>query len=215
MPFPRPPQAAVGSSERKSMENEPTKLEKDLAIAAAMAAGMAEYLDSELTSLPLGAAGMPPLTLAGFLLRRDRLASLAGDQLSPTDQALWGAVEDTFAAALQERVVRTEAKAHVELGIRYREWDRHVQELTGHASNQPADYYPTMVESRVMLASLLVFVSQPPYKLDSPVPAQLSRLDSVLRRSWQPGAFVWAPAWARAYPRQQFWFLYGLPQSVN
>lgn len=197
------------------MGNEPTKLEKDLAIAAAMAAEMAAYLDSDLTAMPLGAAGMPALTLAGYLLRRERLASLAEEQLSAADQTLWAVVEDTFDAALRERVVRVEAKAHAELGIRFREWDRHVQELTGHGSNRPADYYPTMVTSRVMLAALLVFLSQDPYQLASPVVVQLARLDSVLRRSWQPGAFVWAPAWALAYPRQQFWFLYGLPRSVD
>ncbi len=53
----------------------------------------------------------------------------------------------------------------------------------------------------------------PPYRPEARPSQHLATLDLRLRNRWQPGEFVWPAEWATAYPRDDYWWLYGLPRT--
>ena len=64
------------------------KIHEDLAILAAMAAEMDDYLKSEVLYWPMVHGDMPRLTLGGYLMRQHRLQHLA-DILTDADKEQW------------------------------------------------------------------------------------------------------------------------------
>lgn len=191
------------------MATEP-KLKRDLEIMALMATEMADYLDSDVLFWPMAASGMPKLTLGGYLMRQHRLLALADTLQLEEQQALSTAVAD-FNAALSERVVRFEQKAHTELDARIRQWSEFIREMQENRDVSRAGY-ATAVEARAMIAAILDKLRGRPYELESRIPSRIHALDAQLRTMWQPGEFVWPQEWMEAYPQQEYWWLYGLPR---
>lgn len=193
------------------MQDGSERLARDVAILEAMAGQMAEYLDSEVLFWPMSRGGMPMLTLGGYLMRERRLSALAG--LLDTDQrARTTAAIAQFNQALADRIVRFEAKAQHELQARLRQWEEYLKEVERGAADR-ASNYDTAVETRAMIAALIDRLSLPPYQADERAEQRLSLLDTRLRGSWRPGEFVWATDWVAAYPKADFWWLYGSPRA--
>lgn len=190
-----------------------TKQEKhqwDLAILAAMAAEMDDYLKGETLYWQMGYSDMPKLTLGGFLMRRHRLLNLA--ELMSEDE--WLQMETAVAQfndALSDKIVRTEKRAHEELGVRSRQWGTYLSDVQRNAK-QAAVNYATAVENRAMIAALISFLLTQPFQLEASVQPNITLLDQALRNRWQAGDFVWPEAWQTAYPPNEFWWLYGRPK---
>lgn len=187
------------------------KLRQDLKILEAMAAEMDEYLRSQTLFWPLPDSSMPRLTLGGYLMRQYRLSQLR-ELLESTEQERLDAAIEQFNLALVEKVVRFEQHAHEELHARLRQWSEYLRDLTKE-SFAAADFYPSAVETRAMIKALLDKLEMPPYELDQRVLPEVEAYDRALRNHWRPGDFVWPAEWQSAYPRQPFWWLYGLPRT--
>jgi hypothetical protein len=184
------------------------KLRWDLDVLAAMAAEMDDYLKSDVLYWPMARGDMPKLTLAGYLMRQRRLLQLA-DLL---DDEEWGRLEAAIAqfnAALAEKIVRTEKRANEELGVRTRQWETYLKELPRDGGGVN---YSSAAENRAMIAALTDFLENPPYQPDAAVMRSLNVQDNNLRRRWQKGEFVWPSDWEQAYPKGEYWWLYGRPK---
>lgn len=193
------------------VSEETGKLGQDLKILQAMAAEMDDYLRSDILFWPLGDTSFPRLTLGGYLMRQHRLDALR-QQLDVGDQDRLDAAERRFDAALVEKVVAFEKKAHTEIRARLRQWNEYLKELRD-PSLGAGNYYGSAVETRAMLAALLNKLESPPYELDRRVLNELASLDRVLANYWVAGEFIWPEEWAPAYPRQPYWWLYGQPRT--
>lgn len=187
------------------------RLAQDAAVLGAMAGQMAEYLDSDILFWPAPQGGMPMLTLGGYLLREHRLLGLpqllTAELRTQVDAAVF-----QFNQTLADRVVRFEAKAHHELEARLRQWEEYLKDMDRGTFDRTSNY-STAVETRAMIAALLDRLSMPPYRAE-PRPAQhLAALDTRLRGMWRPGEFIWPLSWQPAYPRSEYWWLYGSPRT--
>ncbi|UCG24130.1 MAG: hypothetical protein JSW55_18735 [Chloroflexota bacterium] len=187
------------------------RLKKDLVILEAMAAEVDEYLRNDTLFWPLGDSTLPRLTLGGYLMRQHRLLALR-KMLDEEEKARLDAAEEQFNAALVEKVVAFENKAHEELRARLRQWQEYLKELQ-QVSLAAGDYYPSAVETRAMIAALLSKLEMRPYKLDRRVLNEVAAYDRVLANYWAAGDFAWPEAWTAAYPRQKYWWLYGRPRG--
>jgi len=122
------------------------KLKRDLIILEAMAAEMDEYLSNQGLFWPMSDSSLPRLTLGGYLMRQHRLNALR-QLLDAAEKTRLDAAEEQFKAALVEKVVVSEKKAHEELQARLRQWSEYLKELK-QASLAAGDYYPSAVETR-------------------------------------------------------------------
>jgi hypothetical protein len=158
------------------------KLENDLEIAEAMASEMGEYLNSDVLFWPMQKGDFPRLTIGGYLMRQHRLNGLR-DLLDDDQRSRLDAAIDLFNQALVEKV-----------------------------SLSIGNYYDSAVEPRAMIAAILDKLQIPPYELEKSIPQQLAVYDNALRRHWLPGTFIWPEEWTPAYPKSDYWWLYGRPQ---
>ncbi|MFN2136945.1 MAG: hypothetical protein ACK2UK_13380 [Candidatus Promineifilaceae bacterium] len=187
------------------------KLDQDVRILSAMAAEMDDYLDSDVLFWEMGKAGMPKLTLGGYLMRQQRLLALY-DSLTPEQQAEVDEAVARFNLALAERIVRSEEKAQRELDARLRQWGEYLKDVDrGQASSK--SNYSTAVEARAMIDALTSFLSLAPYQLDDRFVQHSALLDSRLRPRWKSGEFIWPEELAAAYPERTYWWLYGAPRE--
>jgi hypothetical protein len=183
------------------------KLTQDALILTEMAGEMADYLRSDTLFWQMMRGNMPKLTLGGFLMRQDRLLALR-DLLSEEDQERVDTAVTQFNLALVEQIVRLEQKAHRELEARIRQWSEYLKDLRWGQST--AANYSSAVETRVMMTAVINKLSLPPYQLEPRIADQIALLDGSLRRRWQTGPFVWPEEWEPAYPKAEYWQLYGL-----
>lgn len=195
------------------MQDGNERLAQDVAALGAMAGQMAEYLDSEVLFWPLGHNNLPMLTLGGFLLREHRLLALSS-LLTPEQRTQVDAAVFQFNQALADRVVRFEAKAHHELEARLRQWTETLKEME-HGTLQRSSNYATVVETRAMIHALIERLNMPPYRAESRLGQQVALLDTRLHGRWTPGEFVWPAEWQSAYPRGEYWWLYGTPRAAR
>lgn len=189
------------------------RLAHDLAVLSAMAEQMPAYLDSDILYWPAPRGGMPALTLGGYLLREQRLLALR-HLLSAAQQAELDAAVARFNAALADRVVRFETKAHKELEARLRQWEETLKDMDRGAFDRSSNY-DTAVETRAIIQALLDRLSMPPYRAEDRPQQHLALLDTRLHNIWRPGDFVWPAEWATAYPQPGQWWLYGAPRIAN
>jgi hypothetical protein len=184
------------------------KLEQDVTILVAMAAQMDDYLKSDILFWKMGQSGMPMLTLGGYLMRQYRLLTLS-DLLSEEKRAELETAVIQFNAALVEKIVRFETKANSEIEVRIRQFEAYLRDLR---NIQAAGVnYATAVEPRAMIAALVDKLQMAPYQLDPQLPGRVETLDKNLRQRWVPGEFIWPAEWQPAYPKDDFWWLYGKP----
>jgi hypothetical protein len=187
------------------------KLSRDLLILQAMLANMEHYLGQETLFWNMGEAGMPKLTVGGYLLRQWRLERLP-DLLSAEEQAATQTAVTQFDQLIRQHVVQFETRANQELNARLRQWSAHLRDMRGDVA---PSFYATAAEVRTMVAHLMAQLSHAPFKLEDRQAGQLSSLDLTLRGRWRAGDFVWTEEWRPAYPQADFWWLYGLPRAMR
>jgi len=186
--------------------------EYNLKLASFMLEEMEDYLLSSEVFWPISKqipAGppLPRLTLGGLILILDELNAQEKD-LSPS------LASDLHKLRLQMEKVRTkwtvamERKAAQELRTRLNLWRAFLVDVEERV--ETPENYSHEVRYRVMferLASLAI--QQPEIK---PRVEEMQSLDFRLKKIFVPGDFVWDPRFEGIYPRDPFWYLYGLPR---
>ena len=185
------------------------KLRQDLEILESMAAVMDEYLRSDILFYPMSRSDMPKATIGGYLMRQHRLLGLR-DLLGQEEQARLHEAIHQFNNALEEKIVRFEQKANRELEARVRQWREYLSEAKRGVN---VAYYESAVDTRAMIETLMAQLRIRPYEMDEELPPQVGLLDRELSRYWEHGDFIWPPAWKPAYPRDEYWWLYGHPKE--
>ncbi|MGB3715375.1 MAG: hypothetical protein WA996_13175 [Candidatus Promineifilaceae bacterium] len=193
------------------MSESKEKLRRDLEILEAMASEMDEYLRSQTLFWPMMKGNLPRLTIGGYLMRQHRLDS-SRNWLDESEQARLETAIERFNDTLVEKVVRFEGRAHEELHARLRQWGEYLKELHDKTLGM-SDYYSSHVQTRAMISGLIHMLEGRPYDLDERVLEQLEVYDNVLRNLWEPGAFTWPDEWQPAYPKPEYWWLYGRPRN--
>ena len=192
------------------MQSSGEKLTHDLAILQEMATQMDDYLKSDTLFWPMGHSAMPKLTLGGYWLRQHRLTVLH-HLLDGAQLAQLSAAVKMFETAVSPWVVRTEHRAHTELAARIRQWDEYLRDLREKRGEQ-SGAYAAQVEVRAIIAALIDQLQQAPYQLDEKLLQSILTQDKGLRARFASGDFVWPEEWQPAYPKPEFWWLYGRPK---
>jgi hypothetical protein len=182
--------------------------QSDWALVQAALPDLQEYILSKdlywplkLTAHTPGSIQTPQLTIGSLDLSMARLAA-AGNAAELNEFA--GRINQVR----QEWRANWSRKAAREYTSRLNLWQQYLRELRSEPRQQAA-FYANEVRQRAMLTllvpELLDGVSQPESE-------QLNMLDGILRGLTQPGAFVWEPEAASAFPQDTFWFLYARPE---
>lgn len=190
------------------------KLQSDVKVLEAMAERMDGYLKGN-TLFGVMGANMPRLTIGGYLMRQHRLVLLK-DLLPMADQLRVDKAVETYRAAVENAIVRSEKRATEELGARLRQWEAFIRDLRREPKSQAA-YYGTAVEARVIVSELLLMLTTPPYQLHDGFLDRVDLLDAGLRGVWEidERKFVWPAEWEPAYPFADFWYLYGYSMALS
>jgi hypothetical protein len=191
------------------MTQSQAKLEQDAQILTAMAAEMDAYLKSDILFWKMSVGGLPMLTLGGYLMRQYRLLNLF-DLLAEVQRRELETAVIQFNAAMADKIVRFEAKAHTEIDARIRQFEAYLHDLR--TRQITGVNYGTAVEPRAMITALVNKLQMPPYQLNARVPGRVGTLDGNLRQRWISGPFIWPEPWQPAYPSDEFWWLYGHPE---
>jgi hypothetical protein len=189
------------------MLNEVGKLAQDVTILAEMAGEMADYLRSDVLYWQMMKGGLPKLTLGGYLMRQHRLLALP-ELLTDEEQVVVDTAVAQFNHALVEKIVRLEQKAHQELEARIRQWGEYLKDFRWERGEAVAGY-ASAVENRVMITAVTDKLQMPPYQIDPRITEKITLLDGNLRTRWRSGSFLWPEAWQSAYPKSDYWYLYG------
>ncbi len=195
------------------MDKEYIVLLHDLLILEEMAANMDAYLVSDARVWTIPRSNMPKLTIGGYLMRQQRLLALE-DELRVEDLARLRAAIKSFDDALVEKIVRFETRAHQELHSRIGEWVNHMRELGSQASSD-VNHYAGIVDTRVVITSLVEQLQKRPDKLEKGVLAEIHGLDQNLRGRLLEHGFIWDMVWMPAYPQEKYWWLYGCPKRTK
>ncbi|MFN2138753.1 MAG: hypothetical protein ACK2UK_22545 [Candidatus Promineifilaceae bacterium] len=191
------------------MDRDRTALTHDLLILGDMVAAMPAYLDSDVQDWTLPHTNMPPLTIGGCLMRMLRLDAVQG-KLTNEEREELTAVCDAYHAALQERVVRFEKRAHQELHTRIAEWIACLRDFSRRAATEQ-NFYAGIVDTRVVIEHLTDALCQAPYELQPGIEDEIKVIDRMLADRLTKGSFVWDTFWEAAYPREKYWWLYRHP----
>jgi hypothetical protein len=170
-------------------------LEQDKRFYREAAPQLEDYLLSKEIFWPLGGK-LPQLTPASLLLAHARITAVGEDtSLAPFEQVV--------IKVRREWAVAWEGKVGREFHARLNLWRQFLEDYFS-APDQHYSFYPTEVRNRTMLSLLAKELRQLPPEMDL-----LILLDSKLRMSLIPTAFVWEPELESGFPHLEYWFLYG------
>ena len=185
--------------------------DSDLAALRAFLADFEAYLKSDVAFWPMGGrAHMPALTLGGLLFVRRRLSAHQA-QLDPARLTEYTALDREADSLFARWPVNIEKKAVKEISSRLNVWASALDECTDSPA-ACAENYSASITNRVYLAMLFPIVEKVPEAETHR--SRLSTLDRRLRNIIISGEFVWDAELAPAFPREEFWFLYGRPQKA-
>ncbi len=185
--------------------------DSDLAALRAFLAEFDAYLKSDAVFWPMGGkAHLPALTLGGLLFVRRRLSARQA-HLDPAGLTEFASLNREADSLFARWPVNIEKKAVKEISSRLNVWASALDECTDSPA-ACAENYSASVTHRVYLAMLLPIVE----KVDAAEAhrSRLALLDRRLRNIIISGEFVWDTDLAPAFPREEFWFLYGGPQKA-
>jgi len=183
----------------------------DLSFVQAAAEEFEDYLLSKEIYWPMqskrGQPALPLLSMGGLVLARVRLSALERSLPASDAMVLQRSISRIEAlrarwASVVARKIVVEARSHLNL------WRSYLEDLA--ESPRPnLDRYPEDIRERVLLALL---ASQPESALlDATHRREVGRLDQELRSRFREGEFLWDSRLKSAFPRPDFWFLYGQP----
>ena len=154
-----------------------------------------EYLLSNELYWPLSGS-LPRLTPGVLLLELLRLENAANPPLElPGLQRQVQAIRVKWRTAWEKKAAR-------EVTNRTRLW---VQFLSDFANNPEENSASYRTEARGRAILQLLLADQP----NLPEKSMLSDLDGLLKARLKPADFLWEPELQSAFPKGDFWFLYG------
>lgn len=184
-------------------------LERDLQIIESAASDLKDYLLSPhlfwtLSRTPTSTYQFSKGTIGRLLFCVHRLNALQGD-LTPDQLIRFRTVEPHISDELDRWSVQAEDKAHRDIKSRLNNWTHYLEELQDN-SKRFAPEYPTQAEGRTVISLLIDF------SRSSDVDQLLHALDTHLQDLVIPADFIWNAAMQRAFPREDFWWLYVTPR---
>lgn len=186
---------------------------RDLAVLTAMADDFEPFIQSDVVYWQLSDAGPflarnPKLTVGGLLLHRHRLAALH-ISLTPDEESAYTRLDADLDIILGSWKANLERKALREIKARLGSWAWYLDECADSPSACSSSYQ-TDVYARTYLQLLFEVVPESSSNVVS-ARANLAQLDSQLRIIFIPDGFMWDHNLAPAFPKTEFWFLYGSP----
>jgi hypothetical protein len=180
-------------------------LSHDPALLKLMAAELPDYLLSDVLFWQMQApSDYPKLSLGPMLLVRAELEARR-PQLPPAQAAEVEKAGREIDVTLARWPVAAEKKALQELRSRVNLWkafwDDYLEDPYAHAH-----HYADEITQRAIAALLL---QRFPRLADSTEARRLTPLDTQLRGLLKSGAFIWPVELQAAFPKDEFWFLYG------
>jgi hypothetical protein len=153
---------------------------------------------------PDGHPPYPQLSVANILLANRRLSAIKeSQQLGPLQRDQIAQLNTALDNIHNEWQAAWQAKAELEFGLRIREFTRFLDALS--SSDQQAETsFKNGIRIRVLLQLLLPEINQAPPALK----AELALHHQRFKHRTQPADFVWPqPLW-RAFPPEDYGFLY-------
>lgn len=187
------------------------KLKQDLTILEAMIENMADYLSVDSLFYPLPNPSYPRLTMGGYWMREERLSALSF-LLDAAQQSRLQEIQAKFSEISVNNPHQIRQKAGEELQARLRQWRGYLKGFEQDKDESEA-YYSNDVQVRLVLDILLSKFGGTSDELAPTVAEEVATLDVRLNNIWQAGSFVWPSDWRSAYPEDDYWWLYGLPNA--
>lgn len=190
---------------------------RDLKELLQMGEKLADYLLGDALYMPVSggffrAGGTPQLTIGAYLLRRRRLALLR-HRLNPSQRG-------QLDAELNEHdALQAEWRLHYEKKLR-REFQSRLKLITAFfhdCREMPtgcAGNYPVEAMRRTLIQEILLAYDEFDYDARELRP-MARHCDDRLRRLVKRGSFIWADMLQPVYPRDAFWWLYGMPDAAR
>jgi hypothetical protein len=180
------------------------KIAHDVETVEAMVKRLVPYVyESELYGLMPD--NLPRLTVGGLLMLLYRLSIIA-DQLSFEQRKQLQVAQNQFNQVRLEWSVAVEGKIQREFRARLDAMNQLLSEYNENATTD-LDDYPVMAEKRIILEALKDFApihNHVAFEMHK----MLVTLDQQLRQYTRPSDFLLDSYLERAYPNDQFWFLY-------
>lgn len=148
---------------------------------------------------------LPKLTIGGLRMRMHRLA-LLGNLLSDEQRERLATAQQQVDSVKQEWLVAYTNKTTDELVVRINEWYQFLSECDQN-QDECREMYPAIAEKRVM-AQVLANEARKLNALTPDIEKRLNGIDSQLQGYFKAGSFVWDRRLQRAYPQDQYGFLY-------
>ncbi len=184
----------------------------DLAFVEASGPDLEAYLLSREVYWPLsppkGGVDLPRLTPGGLLLALQRLSAVERE-LASDEAARLARARSRIEKERRQWAVGMGSKMATEAHARLNQWRAYLQDLTGSPARNAA-IYPSEVRQRAMLQ--LLMMAREATDIPKTTRREIEVLDASLRHHFAAGPFVWAYQLAPAFPKGEFWFLYGRPQ---
>jgi hypothetical protein len=153
-------------------------------------------------------AGFPRLgTIGGLLLRLRRLEAL---DLSTRQARRMKKIKVRVAQSLEKWKVQVEQKTTREVKTRLDEWSLFLSECEI-APGDCTPEYPMKVEHRTIIELLKPHIA--PTFAEESLPKLLQRADQRLKVVSIRAQFVWDEWFKSSFSRQDFWWLYVLPEA--
>jgi len=149
--------------------------------------------------------GLPKLTIGGLLMRSQRL-TLLSNLLSDEQRKTLNSAQQQLVTIKQAWLTAYTNRVAHELALHINELRQFLDDC-GQDQDACREMYPSVVEKRV-LAEILVSeareLNAQPLELEN----GLHNIDLHLQGLFKPGHFIWDKRLLRAYPKDQYGFLY-------
>lgn len=190
------------------MEQNALFVSHELDIVEQMITSLPDYLAFEGIFYPLTGATLPRLTLGSLLMRLNRLGAIV-DSLEPDAAQRLQADWKQFDALLPNHQVAIEQKATAELDMRLQQWES--ANIEWREKGAEEGFWQNNVEIRTIIQALVSFLQKAPFHVHVAQVEEMLATDALWQTVWRTGPFVWAEVWEPAYPKTQYWWLYGEP----
>lgn len=184
-------------------------IERHLDALTAMASNLTPYLYEDELFGHLG-NNLPKLTVGGMVMRLYELQHLADYLTAEQQQRVYDA-EVNINAARSEWALHYEQKILKEMGSRLGAVRWYLDDCMREPSSC-AGGWPNEAEKRTIVAHLQREAKRLDVMTDE-LKVELSGVDSRLRGVHRDGDFLWDARLKDAYPKSEFWWLYGFAAS--
>ena len=187
----------------------------DLIACREMAAKLEDYLRADVLFSPMdvhlpGGDRLRRLTLGDFLERARRLQATS---LPLAEQAAFTEILSQFKHIRSEYSMPYAQHAVREVYSRLASWSVFLNSCSPRQRLSPQCYLD-QVHSRLQIE--LLREEEPVGRAEKErFNIRLTMLDRQLRHYWTNGPFIWEASLAPAFPRKQFWWLYGRYMQAN